>query len=308
MNLSISKQFIFDLDLAYAPNPTRVDVEALVSDLYVVSKTLSRDCEFLETLTDHDYSELASLFETMKLTLIDKLDGGSDWYEHLPLNDPLRCRISLFGTLDLGLRETAHTRTLGWLMNPDEDHGFKEALLRVFLGKIFMEMPHEPQLHDVRIECELISGETRDRLDIFMRGKWTLPDDKIEEWMVIVEAKVEADEGEDQCERYENLLQERISFSDHHALVFLTPDQGRMPETKSKCGGPQWIPISFITLMSLFRTQLPKLDKKPGIEFLRLYMTGVLKDLYLLNCGNITTKDDIYRISEYLSSGFTGGK
>jgi hypothetical protein len=191
-------------------------------------------------------------------------------------------------------------------MDPDGDHGFRGSLLRVFLKQVF-GLDVEPQLSDVTIRSELRSGWSRDRLDIYMRGNWTIPPgDKVETWLVIVEAKIEADEGEDQCARYEDHSHSEIASRDRCALVFLTPD-GRAPTTGSKGGGDEWKRLSFIKLMALFRQRLGELKGEPGAEFLRLYMTGVLRDLYRLNCGNITDADDIYHISEYLSSAIIGG-
>lgn len=252
-----------------------------------------------------DLAELAHRFDGTWACARKRLGGATGW-ERLPPYHPLRCRVGLFGTLDLGLHETAHTRTLAWLMNPAGNHGFSDILLRAFLKRIF-GLDTEPQLADVNIMNEVPVGESRDRLDILMKGTWTLAGRRKDQWMVAVEAKIEATEGEDQCARYEVHLREAIKSANRHRFVFLTQD-GRAPISESKGKSSQWTNLSFRQLMALFGRRLHELTTKPGFEFLRLYMTGVLKDLCQLNCGEvIRERDDIYSISEYLSLEITGG-
>lgn len=251
---------------------------------------------------DRDLKLLARSFEKIRTRMLKSL-GGKNWLEKLPRYDPLLSPIGSFGVIDLGLRETAHTRMLGWLMDPRQNHGFNDVLLRYFLQELF-ELPKIPELLDTRIDCESVSSESKDRLDICMHGKWRLADGKTKSWLVIVEAKIDAGEGEDQCDRYEKQCHERVVSSDLHAFVFLTPN-GLKPKTGSV---RSWKPFTFIRLMALCRKQLHLLTAKPGFNVLRHYMTDVLKDLYQLNCGKISGRDDLFRISEYLSLPRKGAK
>lgn len=267
------------------------------------------DIEFVEDTApkthptiDRDLKKLARSLEKLRSRMIKRL-GGKHWLERLPANDPLRSPVGYFGVIDLGLRETAHTRMLGWLMDPRQDHGFNDILLRAFLKEVF-KLPRGPELLDSKIECEPVNPESRDRLDICMRGEWRLADGETKSWLVIVEAKIDAGEGEDQCARYEKQCQGEIASSDRHVFVFLTPN-GVKPKTAST---GSWERFTFIRLMALFRTQLPTLNGKSGFDVLRHYMTGVLQDLYQLNCGKISERDDLFLISEYLSLPKTGAK
>lgn len=259
----------------------------------------SDECELVSVLR-----RLTRVFDEIRAGAIKRL-GGNDWFEKLPANDPLRNRVGLFDTLDLGLRETAHTRALAWMLDPQAEHGFGAILLQAFLREIF-DLSDDPQVAGVRVHSELRSSESQSRFDVFLQGNWTLPGQPVEPWMVIVEAKVEAAEGDDQCIRYEARLQERVDAFKSRGLVFLTPE-GRKPRTASDRESSAWTPLSFVRLIALFRTRLPKLQEKPGHEFLRLYMTGVLKDLYDFQCGRPEGTSDVYRIIEYLGAGSDGG-
>jgi len=276
--------------------------EQFVRDLNILSAATTNPTPASNPAIDCNFAIVARSFEGLRSRMRMRL-GGENWLKKLPAYDPLLCQVGHFGTLDLGLRETAHTRMIGWLMDPDGNHEFGDILLRSFLHEVFA-LSCVPELSDVTIDCETVNSETRDRLDICMRGKWLLSSGKIKKWLVIVEAKVNADEGEDQCARYEKQCYAKIASSDQYAFVFLTRN-GLKPKTGTI---RSWKLCTFIRLMALFRTQLPELTDKQGFYVLRHYMTGVLKDLYQLNCGKISERDDIFCISEYVLPSKIGAK
>jgi len=297
-------QFIRELNRVSATLAQALDVEGIPCIPAGDHRDALTEPNSVSAVPDRALAELACSFEDLRSRLRARI-GGTNWLGKLPANDPLCTAVSYFGTLDLGLRETAHTRMLAWLMDPSENHGFDNILLQVFLREIFA-LDHDPKLsEEVRIDSEIVSGESRDRLDICMRGEWLVPGGKTQSWLVIIEAKIDADEGENQCARYEMQCRERIASSDRHKLIFLTTN-GKPPKTESKASS--WRRCTFIRLMALFRTQLPLLTGKPGFDVLRHYMTGVLKDLYQLNCGRISERDDLFLISEYLPQQATGAE
>ena len=189
------------------------------------------------------------------------------------------------------------TRALAWLLDEKRtEHGLGNLLLRVFLREIF-QLQVDPDLSEVVVESETVNGESRDRLDICIQGRWRLSGGNSQRWLVIVEAKITSGEGQDQCARYERQSRKKIAQAHRHALVFLTPD-GRHSTTGSR---RRWKRFSFTKLMALFKPQLPRLRRRPGFEFLRLYMTCVLKDICDLNCGGLSQQHDIYSLNEYVT-------
>lgn len=295
-NPTISKRFLQDLDRVKAGLEPPLEIARFIRDLDEVQKGLSFETNLGPPIPAGDLAFLSTRLDEVRRDTLRKL-GGRNWLMKLPAHDPLRSLVSLFAALDLGLRETAHTRALAWLVDPKRsEHGFGDLLLRVFLKEIF-QLSMEPELSEVMVESETVNGESRDRLDICIRGTWRLSGGSAQRWLVIVEAKITAGEGQDQCARYEKQSRRKIARAHRHALVFLTPD-GRHSTTGSR---RRWKRFSFTKLMALFRTQLPRLRRKPGFEFLRLYMTCVLKDICDLNCGGLREQHDIYGLNEYLT-------
>src|SRR5262245_8400373 len=103
---SLSTEFLADLAAVY-PNA----VERLSDRTTLSAETLVELGQHLQQLRVKTQSQLRAL-----------LDG-------LPEDDPIFCPVSLFGTIDLGRLETAHTRTLAWLFDPQGEHGFGKTLL-----------------------------------------------------------------------------------------------------------------------------------------------------------------------------------
>ena len=112
------------------------------------------------------------------------------------------------------------------------------------------------------------------RLDVLAEGEWESMG-KRDRWTLLIEAKVDAREGDGQLDKYDEWLD---SHAGHRATycVFLTPD-GREPET----GGEQWESLSFLELVRIFRGVYGELRQAPGYHFLKFYLAGVLQDI----CG-----------------------
>lgn len=296
------EEFLRDLNLVCASLAAAPRIKSFRADLERVQAFSETAVARTVPISSADLASLGREFDRIWESAREKL-GGEKWWERLPVYHPLRCPISLFGTLDLGLHETAHTRALAWLLDPGKEHGFGDVLLHALLRKVFAKAALH--LSDVTVTSEFRSGESRDRIDIHLQGSWTDThhNGAPERWTMIIEAKIRAEEGDAQLARYEK----QTHMTDRHKLVFLTTDS-RSAVTGSQDGKTKWIPLSFKELMALFNNCLPELKGKPGFEFLRLYMAGVLKDIYQMRGGeNIGERADIYGISEYLWLCKNGG-
>ena len=113
-------------------------------------------------------------------------------------------------------------------------------------------------------------------------------------WVLVIEAKVDALEGDEQLHKYEEWLRSNAARREPF-LIFLTP-KGRPPET----GNEEWESLSFLDLVRTFRGVYVELRNKPGFHFLRFYLAGVLQDV----CGLFRNvkKDDPYAIASFLKS------
>lgn len=174
------------------------------------------------------------------------------------LNDPgfkaLDARIekvSFLHVLDQHENEVIHSRVLAWLLNPEKPHGIGGTFLRRLLGLAATKArdsnltyegdagrplrPLEVEVvpcHDVRVLTEYCLSADR-RLDVLatsLAGRW----------MLAIENKVNAGEGQNQTSDYFRQLQECLPSTDYHARlhVYLSPT-GRKPESSG------FIPVSY---------------------------------------------------------------
>jgi hypothetical protein len=218
----------------------------------------------------------------------------------LPDDDPLRCPISLFGTLGLGRLETAHSSALAWLLDPRRAHGLGTNLVEALLGylaksKADGNLVVDNMLSEHRVD---LGSKSLGRMDIFGTGRWTAPNGSPGTWLLAIEAKIDASEGERQLDRYDRWID---AHRGNRAIfrVYLTPE-GRRAESE----GTDWTPLSFLDLVRVFRGPYIRLRQKPGFHFLRYYLTGILMDIcrWELPVGAPESCEDPYGFVDYLKT------
>jgi len=225
-------------------------------------------------------AELEVLGETLEKIRRESQKSMEERLGGLPSDDPAKGTIGLFTAMDYGRLATAHTRTLAWLLNPkaEPNHGFGAALLSAMLraeGKGFAEMTV------TKVDSEICVGSERHgrhgRLDVMARGTWTGAPSK--DWLLVIEAKIDAGEGEEQLDLYDNWIAQQKD--EDRIRIFLTPDK-RPPESAASGTERNWSCWTYLKVASVFHSVLPNLNKDaPGYQFLRMYLTGVLRDV----CG-----------------------
>jgi hypothetical protein len=265
---------------------------------------------FVEDLEIADAHAQASASPESVITLAELVTLGEEltgWRTHhqqllqqylaqLPADDPLRSPVSLFGAMDFGRLETAHTRALAWLLG-DREHGFRFRLLKALL--LYLLEGRSISLTGVdRVEREypVRCGPTeKGRIDILAEGRWEEQGNEVP-WRLVIEAKIDAEEGDQQLSLYDDWLE--LSPQPAEVLrVFLTQD-GREPQT-SLAG---WQPLSFLELASLLRRVSAGLEDRPGYHYLRYYLTGVLREICGLPVPVSAACENPYAAVDYLQS------
>ena len=215
----------------------------------------------------------------------------------IPPDDPLldRTPISLFRTIGLGRRETAHTQALAWLLD-DKEHGFGHMLGVALVGHVARDRNvSEITIETVNSEYSLRTGRryTRaGRIDLVLQGTWR-EGQTASAWVLALEAKIGAEEGEDQLAIYDGWLGQQETGATV-LKAFLTPT-GRSPESSD------WTPMSFIELANVLRGCLGRLRKFAGYHFLRYYLTGVLQDICGLSLPVSDKCEDPYAALAYVA-------
>lgn len=120
--------------------------------------------------------------------------------------------FNVFSALGIVRKEVIQSRFLAYLLSPKERHNQGSKFLGALLEKagIFItNMGH------ARVDAERSAGEYLGRMDIVIDCK---------PWIIVIEVKIDAGEGEDQLARYRKWLErERGYDEDKKRLIFLTP-------------------------------------------------------------------------------------
>lgn len=133
------------------------------------------------------------------------------------------------------------------------------------------------------------------RLDILAEGDWDDGDGPVP-WLLVIEAKIDAWEGEGQLLKYDRWL-DKYGRGKHLLRVFLTAD-GRLPED----GSDEWKALSFLELVQIFRKPFASLRGTAGFEFLRMYLAGVLQDICRFPAIHAENSSDPYSLIAYLKT------
>jgi hypothetical protein len=187
--------------------------------------------------------------------------------------------------MEYGRRETAHTRILSWFFDPIKEHGFGITLLNALLT-FLNENNSTLIVREARAQFErLVSVADKGgggRTDIWIEGTGeeksnpthTVP------FLIVIEAKIDHSEGEDQLERYDWEIQRwiRRNSADEVKIyrIFLTP-HGTLPQSRRKT--KEWKAFPFLKLSALFARCLPSLKDKPAYHLLRFYLATIFKDV-----------------------------
>ena len=117
-------------------------------------------------------------------------------------------------------------------------------------------------------------------------------------WLLVIEAKIDAEEDEEQLSQYDDWIERYYPRPTEVIRVFLTPD-GREPQTSSDSA--EWEVLKFVDLAAVFR-RVSGLQDRPGYHFLRYYLTGVLRDICRLPVPISSDCENPYAAVDYLKS------
>lgn len=247
----LPSHFVADLEAVY-PSPVNQVSEAFVAELEAVYRIAATKAQGMGTPSAEELSSLGQKLKEWRRYARDKLMKWCDTLRREDPDNPLLCPVSLFGTMNYGRLETAHTRTLAWLLDPTKEHGFGNELIEALLahvetrlGEVAQRCPRAIQVESVESELsfKLRSSRQKGRIDVFAEGRWI---DEDASWLLVIEAKIGAAEGEDQLAKIEDWIED--GADDSKVLrVFLTPN-GRAAET----GEDEWLALSFPEIASTF--------------------------------------------------------
>lgn len=243
----------------------------------------------LATLHGNALKSQVDIFKKMRKRCITELPKMIEYLRKVDSMNPAFCGVSLLRVLSgTGLRETAHTRILAWIFDPNKNNEHKLGK-RIFIDSFLSWIrshPGKPKINfppgDYSVKNVIPERHTgtdrKGRVDLWIDG--TAKVDGIDRvWLVIIEAKVEADLSKHQLDDYQRTAKDwQKSHKNALEPCFVYLSDGSEADRKN------WIPLAFETLTELIWTAVKPDPGKTetltdGIHLIRLYLAGVLSDV-----------------------------
>ena len=139
---------------------------------------------------------------------IDCLDSLSEWTS----------KFNLFDVLKITRTEIRHSNMLAWLLNPNENHGLGDSVLRGFVQHVISEYSNDADVFETLLmDCYSFSilreWHNIDILAISEKSKC----------LVCIENKIDSKEHDNQLERYKSIIYEHyVTF--RKIFIYLSPE------------------------------------------------------------------------------------
>ncbi len=187
--------------MSEAPSHWPGDLQALQGAWHTVTSGIAEARASKKESTVTRWRDALAVLVEKRAALV----AAGDWHAHGPAD--------LLTIAGYGRTEVAHTAILGWLLGPAREHGLGSAMLDAVLGEVGLPPVGAADQGLVRVTTEEVRQHRRADIVVRFPGR-----------VLVIEAKVDADESVDQC----NDLHALFGDEPDAVFVFLTPS-GRAP-------------------------------------------------------------------------------
>jgi len=159
----------------------------------------------------------------------------------LILKDP-----NIFKALSIERKEIRHSNFISYILNPQENHGLKDIVLRKFLKDIFSDNKADSRT--------IFDADTLDLQSVEIRREWRNIDILIilDDDVIIVENKVDTVDHSNQLQGYKKIAEETFPDKRKH-YVYMTPIGSDPVDSDSK---NDYINYSYIQISEIIKTLL----------------------------------------------------
>lgn len=169
--------------------------------------------------------------------------------------EPWIHKFNLFDVLKIKTFEIRHSNMLAWLLNPKESHNMKDLVLSGVMERLQVDVF---EFDDFKIYRE---NDFKDLLLVSEKQKFVM----------CIENKINAKEGDDQLNRYFNDVTNSYPPEYKKVFVYLTPN-GDTPSSD------EWQILSYVDLLEIIKASKEKNESSssPDVEvFIRHYIETV---------------------------------
>ena len=177
---------------------------------------------------------------------IECLDPLSEWTS----------TFNLFDILKISRVEIRHSNMLSWLLNPNENHGLGDLVLRGFVQYVVSAFPND---------TDVFSTLLMDFHDFTVQREWhhidMLAVSRDEEFVLCIENKIDSGEHDNQLERYRSVVEE--TYPDYRKMfVYLSPEGTESSDSDN------WCSMGYQDVLTIIEKAKKKTKLLPDAELL----------------------------------------
>lgn len=231
------------------------NVEALVNG-YLSNLRRFRNFIFsdeVEIPQQDDYKALKDF-----LLDIECLDPLAEWTS----------KFNLFDILRISRVEIRHSNMLAWLLNPNENHGLSDSVLRGFIQYVVTIFTEDEDIFDMLL---------MDSHDFLIYREWhhidLLAVSSEEKFVLCIENKIDTGEHDNQLKRYRNIVED--TYPDYKRMyIYLSPEGLEASEPD------YWCAMSYQDVLNIMDSIRKKTQLLPDAELLiNNYMDTIRRDI-----------------------------
>ena len=170
-------------------------------------------------MSNNKYAEKETALKEFLMD-IDCLEELSPWTD----------RFNIFDVLKVSRTEIRHSNMLGWLLNPNENHGLGDAFLKGILQSILQNESSKKYSVFELLLSDLYSFTVYrewENIDILLVSSEV-------KMLIAIENKIGSAEHSNQLNRYRKILEEK--YPDYYRMYFLLTPNGDVPSDEENWG------------------------------------------------------------------------
>lgn len=201
--------------------------------------------EVFQLADNNKYSEDEQALKDFLLD-IDCLDPLADWTS----------KFNLFDILKITRTEIRHSNMLSWLLNPNENHGLSDSVIRGFIQYVVTSFSEDVDVFDTLLmDCH----------DFMIQREWRHIDilavSAEEKFVLCFENKIDSGEHDNQLRRYRYSIDE--TYPDYKKMyIFLSPDGSESSEPE------YWCSMGYQDVLDIVENARRKVKLLPDAELL----------------------------------------
>lgn len=229
----------------------------------------------LKALTDNSTGNVTSLVNSYLATLrkfreflysdavkIPEQDDAKvvrDFLLDIECLDPLSewtSKFNLFDILKITRTEIRHSNMLSWLLNPNENHGLGDSVLRGFVQYVVISFSEDADVFDTLL---------MDLHDFLIQREWhnidVLAVSAEAKFILCIENKIDSAEHDNQLNRYRKILEE--TYPGYKKMyIYLSPEGTEASDSE------YWCSMSYTDVLRILESARKKVKLLPDAELL----------------------------------------